>query len=56
LFDLASLTKPVVATLAVVLDERGQLPLDRTIGEIFRARTRGCTSAASASCCATARA
>ncbi|HET9765626.1 MAG TPA: serine hydrolase domain-containing protein [Thermoanaerobaculia bacterium] len=36
LFDLASLTKPVVATLAVLLDERGLLPLDRTVGEIFR--------------------
>jgi CubicO group peptidase (beta-lactamase class C family) len=36
LFDLASLTKPVVATLALVLDERDQLPLDTTIGEIFR--------------------
>ena len=36
LFDLASLTKPVVATLALVLDERGLLPLDLTIGEIFR--------------------
>src|SRR5437764_9303766 len=36
LFDLASLTKPVVATLALVLDERDLLPLDLTIGEIFR--------------------
>ena len=36
LFDLASLTKPVVATLAIVLDERGVLPLDLTVGEIFR--------------------
>jgi CubicO group peptidase (beta-lactamase class C family) len=36
LFDLASLTKPVISTLALVLDERGVLPLDTTIGEIFR--------------------
>ncbi len=35
LFDLASLTKPVVATLALVLDEQGKLPLDLTVGEIF---------------------
>lgn len=35
LFDLASLTKPVVATLALVLDERGALPLDLTVGDIF---------------------
>lgn len=35
LFDLASLTKPVVATLALVLDERGLLPLDLAIGEVF---------------------
>jgi len=36
LFDLASLTKPVVATLAIVLDERGLLPLDLAIGDIYR--------------------
>jgi CubicO group peptidase (beta-lactamase class C family) len=35
LFDLASLTKPVVATLALVLDERGLLPLDLPIGDVF---------------------
>jgi CubicO group peptidase (beta-lactamase class C family) len=37
LFDLASLTKPVVATLALVLDEGGLLPLDLQVGEVFRA-------------------
>jgi CubicO group peptidase (beta-lactamase class C family) len=34
-FDLASLTKPVVATLAVVLDQRGLLPLDLPVGAVF---------------------
>ncbi|HVS04377.1 MAG TPA: serine hydrolase domain-containing protein [Thermoanaerobaculia bacterium] len=34
-FDLASLTKPVVATLAVVLDATGDLPLDAPVGEVF---------------------
>jgi CubicO group peptidase (beta-lactamase class C family) len=34
-FDLGSLTKPFVATLAVVLDERGDLSLDLPLGEIW---------------------
>jgi CubicO group peptidase (beta-lactamase class C family) len=34
-FDLGSLTKPFVATLAVVLDERGKLPLGLPIGEVW---------------------
>ncbi len=45
LFDLASLTKPVVATLALVLDEEGLLPLDLRIADLYprahpRLRTR----------------
>lgn len=34
-FDLASLTKPYVATLALALDRRGALPLALPIGETF---------------------
>jgi CubicO group peptidase (beta-lactamase class C family) len=34
-FDLASLTKPVVATLAIVLDQRGLLPLAMPVGEVW---------------------
>ena len=34
-FDLGSLTKPFVATLALVLDERGELPLELPIGEVW---------------------
>lgn len=34
-FDLASLTKPCMATLAARLDARGELPLDRKLGEIW---------------------
>lgn len=47
-FDAASLTKPWIATLAVVLDENGILGLEATLGDLFpsealeeaRARTR----------------
>jgi len=35
LFDLASLTKPVVATLALVLDQEGLVPLSLQVGEAF---------------------
>lgn len=35
LFDLASLSKPVTASLALCLDEGGQLPLDTPVGEIW---------------------
>jgi CubicO group peptidase (beta-lactamase class C family) len=34
-FDLASLTKPFVATLALVLDARGDLPLTTRVGDIW---------------------
>jgi CubicO group peptidase (beta-lactamase class C family) len=34
-FDYASLTKPVVATLALVLDAEGALPLETRIGELW---------------------
>jgi serine-type D-Ala-D-Ala carboxypeptidase len=34
-FDLASLTKPVVATLALILEQSGELPLRSELGEIF---------------------
>ncbi|HZI63605.1 MAG TPA: serine hydrolase domain-containing protein [Thermoanaerobaculia bacterium] len=34
-FDYASLTKPFMATLALALDRRGLLPLDRPLGEIY---------------------
>jgi len=34
-FDLASLTKPVVASLALVLDAEGALPLAARIGEVW---------------------
>lgn len=34
-FDLASLTKPWSATLALVLDQRGLLPLELPLGEIW---------------------
>jgi CubicO group peptidase (beta-lactamase class C family) len=34
-FDLGSLTKPFVATLALVLDERGELPLGLPIGDAW---------------------
>ncbi len=34
-FDLASLTKPFVASLALVLDRRGLLPLDTRIGGLL---------------------
>lgn len=40
LFDLASLTKPWVATLALVLDRSGELPLGLEIGEVFAAARR----------------
>lgn len=36
-WDLASLTKLHVATLAIVLDRRGALPLETLVGEIFPA-------------------
>lgn len=35
LFDLASLTKPWTATLALWLDRRGELPLTTRLGELF---------------------
>lgn len=35
LFDLASLSKPFTATLAAVLDARGELPLDLEIGAVW---------------------
>ncbi|MDX1643724.1 MAG: serine hydrolase domain-containing protein, partial [Thermoanaerobaculia bacterium] len=35
LFDLASLTKPFTATLALWLDETGELPLATTVGELW---------------------
>ena len=34
-FDFASLTKPFVASLALVLDDEGTLPLATTIGEVW---------------------
>src|ERR1700710_1098779 len=34
-FDYASLTKPFVATLALVLDAAGELPLSLPIGELW---------------------
>jgi CubicO group peptidase (beta-lactamase class C family) len=34
-FDLASVTKPVVATLALVLDAEGSLPLETPIGDLW---------------------
>jgi CubicO group peptidase (beta-lactamase class C family) len=34
-FDYASLTKPFVATLALVLDAAGRLPLETAVGEVF---------------------
>jgi serine-type D-Ala-D-Ala carboxypeptidase len=34
-FDFASLTKPFVASLALVLDDEGTLPLAATIGEVW---------------------
>jgi serine-type D-Ala-D-Ala carboxypeptidase len=34
-FDFASLTKPVVATLALVLDAEGSLPLQAPIGDLW---------------------
>ncbi len=40
LFDLASLTKPFTATLALVLDAAGLLPLDLPIGEIWPGAVR----------------
>jgi CubicO group peptidase (beta-lactamase class C family) len=45
-FDLASLTKPVVATLALALARRGLLPLDARVGDLLpcpHARLRECT-------------
>lgn len=36
-FDYASLTKPITATLALVLDAEGALPLQTRIGEIWSA-------------------
>jgi CubicO group peptidase (beta-lactamase class C family) len=39
-WDLASLTKLHVATLAMVLDRRGLLPLETVVGEIFPAAPR----------------
>lgn len=35
LFDLASLTKPLMGTLALVLDAEGRVPLGMKVGEIF---------------------
>lgn len=35
LFDLSSLTKPVMATLAIILDQRGSLRLDSTLGSTW---------------------
>jgi CubicO group peptidase (beta-lactamase class C family) len=35
LFDLASLTKPCMATLALRLDQAGRLPLDLTVGDVW---------------------
>ncbi len=35
LFDLASLTKPLAATLAVLLDRAGLLPLELQVGEVW---------------------
>ncbi len=35
LFDLASLTKPCMATLALRLDRAGRLPLDLTVGDVW---------------------
>ncbi len=37
-FDLASLTKPFTASLALSLDQRGLLPLETRIGEIWGAK------------------
>jgi len=34
-FDLASLTKPVIATLALVLDRQGEFSLDESVGDRF---------------------
>jgi CubicO group peptidase (beta-lactamase class C family) len=39
-FDLASLTKPFAATLALTLDSRGLLPLNARVGEIWGDRVR----------------
>ena len=36
-FDLASLTKPWVATLALALDRRGLMPLELPVGEVWPA-------------------
>ena len=36
-YDLASLTKPCAATLAIVLDETNELPLNLAVGEIWHA-------------------
>lgn len=41
LFDLASLTKPLSATLALALDGSGELPLDTRIGDIWSAAASG---------------
>jgi CubicO group peptidase (beta-lactamase class C family) len=35
-FDLGSLTKPFVATLALILDRGGELPLGTRLGEVLR--------------------
>jgi CubicO group peptidase (beta-lactamase class C family) len=40
LFDLASLTKPWVATLAAVLDDDGSLPLGTRVGDVWEAAPR----------------
>ncbi len=37
LFDLASLTKPLMATLALVLDQEDRVPLALPVGAVFRA-------------------
>ncbi|RMH15922.1 MAG: class C beta-lactamase-related serine hydrolase, partial [Acidobacteria bacterium] len=34
-FDLASLTKPIMATLALILDRRGLLPLRARVGDVL---------------------
>lgn len=35
LFDLASLTKPMMATLALLLEREGRLSLEQTLGEVW---------------------
>ena len=54
-FDYASVTKPFVATLALVLDAEGVLPLATRIGDVWPGRTRGWPRDSSPISCATAR-